>query len=448
MTIFYSWQSDLESTTNRYAIRDALEDAAKQVASKNRAFHKEIQESASGYTGSPDIFQAVLAKIDDASVFVSDVTPVSFLPKTREAAPTLHGAIFERIASALGSRAHQALAKPLGNPNVLIELGYALGKLRSERIILVLNEAYGALDALPFDLGTKRVVPYRLRKGSTKDERKTALKSLAGSLAHRIREILAQDDGAEVGSLQIAVPLYWDCTQELFSLTVSNAYQRAMTGALTNAIGVWRHEREALQASAEGDTLLLQKHARHLVERAILAALRYRYHQSWIVEETTFSHGSQLRWTKDEQWRGECVDTVNNSSSNPYLTLGEEAAFWLPPGALLVSTADDGYSRSISINAHLWSVDIQIMMDSMSRCSIVPGFLHHKPDAYRKFCVDVSLKSALRRGVHPRLRPKLASWISDLNTTISRFSESTIRENAQQERLERVTLRLDGWNLP
>ena len=77
-------------------------------------------------TGQPPIVETVLKKIDAARVFVADMTFVAKRPGGG--------------------------ASP--NPNVLIEYGWALKSLTYERVIRVMNTAYGEPSAksLPFDL--------------------------------------------------------------------------------------------------------------------------------------------------------------------------------------------------------------------------------------------------------------------------------------------------------
>lgn len=53
------------------------------------------------------------------------------------------------------------------NPNVVIELGYALAYLGSERIICVYNEAFGTIENLPFDIRQKRLGKYHLKEKRT-----------------------------------------------------------------------------------------------------------------------------------------------------------------------------------------------------------------------------------------------------------------------------------------
>ena len=133
--VFYSWQSDLPNRTNRGLIQSALEKAARELRSdESIAVEPVVDRDTLGEPGAPDIATTILRKIDDASVFVCDVSIVS-RPENGRLCP---------------------------NPNVLLELGYALKSLRSERVVLVFNTASGDLNELPFDLRFKRVLTYHM----------------------------------------------------------------------------------------------------------------------------------------------------------------------------------------------------------------------------------------------------------------------------------------------
>lgn len=135
MKVFYSWQSDLPSKTNRGLIEDALQRAAKRTyEDQSVEIYPVIDRDTKGVPGAPDIAATILRKIDECSVFVADVSIVS------------------------GS----STGRPCPNPNVLIELGYALKTLGPERVILVLNKTSGRVEDLPFDLHGKRVTIYEM----------------------------------------------------------------------------------------------------------------------------------------------------------------------------------------------------------------------------------------------------------------------------------------------
>src|SRR5262249_46702508 len=136
----YSWQSDHPNSTNRSFIEKALEDAVKSVQTDDSlAIEPVIDRDTRGLPGAPDIVHSIFSKIEQAAIFVCDVTIVS-----------------EPIAK-----------RATHNPNVLIELGYAFKTLGHERVILVMNTAYGEIGKLPFDLSHRRVLTYEMSEQET-----------------------------------------------------------------------------------------------------------------------------------------------------------------------------------------------------------------------------------------------------------------------------------------
>src|SRR5258708_4011192 len=130
-TIFYSWQSDRPSKDGRHFIEKALEKAIENLSSDielQEAVRVEIEldRDTKNVPGSPNIFNAILEKIEKAAVMVSDLTFIGNRPN----------------------------GDPTPNPNVLIEYGYALKCLGERRIIQVMNTAYGkpSRQTMPFDL--------------------------------------------------------------------------------------------------------------------------------------------------------------------------------------------------------------------------------------------------------------------------------------------------------
>ena len=107
--------SDLPNATNRGFIEKALTDAAKAIRSDDSiAVEPVIDRDTEGIPGAPDIASTIFEKIDAAKVFVCDVS----------------------IIGLSGDRTTP-------NPNVLLELGYAVRALGWRSIIMVLNAAYG-----------------------------------------------------------------------------------------------------------------------------------------------------------------------------------------------------------------------------------------------------------------------------------------------------------------
>lgn len=159
--IFYSWQSDLPNATNRGFIQQALENAAAAITSDDTvAVEPVVDRDTQGVAGSPDIAVTIFEKIAKADIVVADV---SFILNPRKGRAT-------------------------PNPNVLIELGYALRALGHERIILVFNRAFGKIEQLPFDLRMRRSVSYYMPETVT--ERAPERTKLEGVLNAAIRTAL------------------------------------------------------------------------------------------------------------------------------------------------------------------------------------------------------------------------------------------------------------------
>lgn len=145
MKIFWSWQSDTPGKTGRHFIRQALLDAIealKQPEDIEEPTEREQKEALhldhdrQGVPGSPDLARTILDKIGESAVFVADVTPVSVIPRREIDGETI-------------------TEKRNMNPNVAIELGYALRALGDEKFLMVLNTYYGDRTFLPFDLAHK-----------------------------------------------------------------------------------------------------------------------------------------------------------------------------------------------------------------------------------------------------------------------------------------------------
>lgn len=159
--VFYSWQSDRPNNINRGFIEKALEAAAKNIRNDDSiAIDPVIDRDTSGVPGSPDIAHTILAKIDQAQIFVCDVSIINNSEEER----------------------------PSPNPNVLVELGYALKTMGTERVILVMNSAFGGPEILPFDLRARRTVVYRAVEGET--DRSQERRNLENRLTEALQSVL------------------------------------------------------------------------------------------------------------------------------------------------------------------------------------------------------------------------------------------------------------------
>lgn len=151
-TVFYSWQADHPTSVCRNFIRSALERAiadqgASETVSEAQRPNYQIDSDTQGVPGTPPIAETIFRKIAKASLFVADMSFV----------------------------ATRANGRPAPNPNVLIEYGYALSRLGSERIILLVNEHFGVVtdDNLPFNLRHLRhPIKYTLAPDADEDTRR------------------------------------------------------------------------------------------------------------------------------------------------------------------------------------------------------------------------------------------------------------------------------------
>ncbi len=129
-TIFFSWQIDRPTKEGRNLVERALERAISRIG-EDTEIEEAVRElvvdrDTKGVPGSPPIVDTIFRKIDQAAVFVPDLTFVGARPDGR----------------------------PTPNPNVLIEYGWALKSLGYSRILPVMNTAFGkpTPDAMPFDM--------------------------------------------------------------------------------------------------------------------------------------------------------------------------------------------------------------------------------------------------------------------------------------------------------
>lgn len=126
VSIFYSWQSDTSPKSNRYYIEDAIKKAIKQI-NKDSQIVACIDRDTKDQLGSPEIHKSVFEKINHSKFFICD----------------------------LSLNDHQS-----PNPNVLIELGYAIKVLGWNKIICLFNATTGKVEDLPFDINHNRVTQY------------------------------------------------------------------------------------------------------------------------------------------------------------------------------------------------------------------------------------------------------------------------------------------------
>jgi len=74
------------------------------------------------------------------------------------------------------------------NPNVMFELGYAMNSLGSRHIVMVFNSAYGEPKNLPFDLGFKKQIIYKIKDQA--EDKAQERNRLAGVIENALRIIV------------------------------------------------------------------------------------------------------------------------------------------------------------------------------------------------------------------------------------------------------------------
>jgi len=163
VTIFYSWQSDLPNNTNRGFIQSVIEKSI-QTLKRDETFDLDIclERDTQGEPGSPNIVSTILKKIDACDIFIADISIVT--------------------------RDLQEGQRVSPNPNVMIELGYAIKSIGWARIILFCNEIYGTGEKLPFDIQQHRRIGYELKPEDDKSVTRDRLAMICRTALTEITE--------------------------------------------------------------------------------------------------------------------------------------------------------------------------------------------------------------------------------------------------------------------
>ena len=167
--IFYSWQSDRPDKTNRSFIEDALKKAIQNLGQAEDEFYEsprqeiELDKDTKGMAGSPPIVDTIFKKIEECAVFVPDLTFCGTTEKGR----------------------------PIPNPNVLIEYGWALAKLGYGKIVGVMNSVYGrpTEQTVPFNIRHTRW-PHDFSLEETEEDRQAIKRDLIRFFEDSIRTVL------------------------------------------------------------------------------------------------------------------------------------------------------------------------------------------------------------------------------------------------------------------
>lgn len=153
ITIFYSWQLSTSTKFNKNFIEEAIKKAEK-LLNKNKKLPIEeivIDRDTKDVPGIPSIPETIEGKIRLCDIFIADLTIVTSQKiKTKNK-------IFKKFLKILFKNFIEPEKLPLcSNPNVLLEFGQAKECISNERMIGVLNSAYGDPHeddkVIPFDI--------------------------------------------------------------------------------------------------------------------------------------------------------------------------------------------------------------------------------------------------------------------------------------------------------
>lgn len=155
-TIFYSWQNDLDKRTHRYFIEKCIKQAL-TVVENDAKIYMDYDRDTMGLMGSPDISDTIFDKIDRSILFVCDLSIIN----------------------------EMNAEKKMPNPNVLMELGYAVNRLGWDRIICLFDNTQCSIEDLPFDVRKQRITPF-------KPAQKGELKRISDILATNIKNLYSE----------------------------------------------------------------------------------------------------------------------------------------------------------------------------------------------------------------------------------------------------------------
>lgn len=172
-TIFYSWQSDINRS--RSFIQSTL-NLLKRELEKDGSFHIEIDSDTRGVPGAPNIPATIFKKIENADLFVADLTIIN----SKEA------------------------GRKTPNPNVLLETGYAIHALGWDRIVLLFDEDFGSIDDQLFDLKQHRLTGFSLCDDKKKERSRDRL---IANITTNLKMLDTKDKKLEADSRQLLASL-------------------------------------------------------------------------------------------------------------------------------------------------------------------------------------------------------------------------------------------------
>lgn len=175
ITIFYSWQSDLDDVTNRKAIRDAIHLSIPDI--EDRGVKIFLDEATRDEPGSPNIPATIIEKIKNSDIFIGDLTTINNFCACK--------------------------SRKTPNPNVVFELGFAVSVLGWPRIIMLINTDFTDMSHLPFDFDRHRATKFKIDTQDTSTI-KGSKKSLSKMLENCIASIIDKDPIKEFEKVKLS----------------------------------------------------------------------------------------------------------------------------------------------------------------------------------------------------------------------------------------------------
>lgn len=192
VTTFFSWQSDIDRQSN--FIRMALVQATTEIQEENLKIVN--QEATREDPGSPNISTTIIEKIKLSDIFIADVTIINKKNYQLNRAKLL-GIVSGNIGT-LENAEYTLIApvRPMPNPNVMFELGFAVALLGWKRVIILNNLRYSSLDDLPFDIRNHRATSFSAKKFNESE-----MGNLKGIIKQAIKQILQSNPNREVAKV-------------------------------------------------------------------------------------------------------------------------------------------------------------------------------------------------------------------------------------------------------
>ncbi len=180
-SLFYAWQSDSPLDDNKHLIRDAAKEAVKRISRDNEVEESpRLDHDTKDLSGTPEVAASIFSKIERAGMFIGDVTFVG------------------------SSTSFDGREKKLPNMNVAIEMGYAGKAIGWERVILVMNTAYGDPAEQVFDIKHRcNPIGYCVPPDADRDHRKKEKERLSKVIEEAVKARLRCEHEAVKAALSV-----------------------------------------------------------------------------------------------------------------------------------------------------------------------------------------------------------------------------------------------------